>query len=156
VVLTWKTKSSAGGATEVLLAGDVAEDARFDDLHLRGDRAIFDFAKVKHFNSEGLRRLVHFLRAEAERRTLEAKRCSPAVVNQLNLIPELVRLLEVRSVFVPLECPRCGEEAEVLVDLPADRHRPATPDRPCNACGARMEMAEPVTRYFAFLEDGQA
>lgn len=150
-MLRWKVNPVDGGS-EVFLDGDVAEDTDLTGLKPRGPRVVLDAAKVGHINSEGLRRLVNWLRSlGADDRAVEAKRCSPVLVEQLNLVPELGRLMKVRSLFLPLECSQCLGESVVLVDLPA-AGRPPVPTHKCKKCGIAMDLAEPADRYFAFLE----
>jgi hypothetical protein len=150
--LKWKVKPDST-ATEVVLEGDVTESSDFDLLRVTGARLIFDAAKIGHVNSEGLRRLVNYFRRVRANVTeaVELRRCSTAIVDQLNLVPELGALVAVRSIFVPLECPKCLSESQVLVDVAA-KGRPIMVPHKCKSCGTEMDLSEPPDRYFAFLE----
>jgi hypothetical protein len=148
-VLKWRIKTD-GDTSEIVFDGDVSEEAELASLRPAGARVVLDVGKVRRVNSEGLRRLVQWLRG-LKPAQVEVKRCSAAVVDQLNLVPELGALVHVRSMFVPLECVKCLGEAEVLVDVPASG-RPPIPAHACKSCGGPMTMSEPAERYFAFTE----
>src|SRR5690348_6840191 len=126
-MLHWKILARSTEKTHVLLYGDITEAVSFGELvQLRG-RVLLDLAGVRRINSFGVRELLNFLEALAPRCTLEGERCSSAVVMQLNMLPELSKKLQVRSVLVPMECTRCTHEQEVAVEMPAGVKVPRMP-----------------------------
>jgi anti-anti-sigma regulatory factor len=148
-MLNWRISPRAGDETLVMVYGEITEATSFRDLLALRGSATLDLAGVRRLNSFGVRELVDFLDTLGSHCLLAAERCSPAVVTQLNLLPELTRHLAIRSVMAPMECPACFHEREVLVDVRGGRH--AVPKTPCDECEAPMELAEPEERYFAFL-----
>jgi anti-anti-sigma regulatory factor len=149
-MLRWKVTEKGQGGTHVRLYGDITESTSFGELTRLGGTVVLDLEGVRHLNSIGVRELLTFVQSMASRCTLTAEKCSPVIVGQLNMLPEFSRHLTVRSLLVPLECPKCFEEVEVLVDVQTTGRRPAIPDNRCR-CGTSMVLAELEDRYFAFL-----
>jgi ABC-type transporter Mla MlaB component len=140
----------------VLLEGEITEHS-YELLQLRGQlekkarRVVFDLAGIRRINSAGVHKLIRFLQVLEKSCRLEAERCSPAIVNQLNMLPELCRRMQVRSIIVPLECFDCCAEHEITYELSGDAEAPSIPEVPCDECNGKMVLAEPEDRYFAFL-----
>jgi hypothetical protein len=152
-MLHWKILSRSAERTHVLLYGDITEAVSFGELvQLRG-RVLFDLAGVRRINSFGVRELLTLLETLQPRCQLEGERCSTAVVMQLNMLPELSKKLQVRSVLVPMECTRCTHEQEIAVDMPAGVRVPSLPPTRCDRCKSAMQPSEPSDRYFAFTDD---
>lgn len=151
-MLKWKV-TPRGGDTHVVLDGDINEATGFGELKdLRG-RVLFDMEAVRRINSFGVRELVDFLIALGKSCSVEAERCSPAIVSQLNMLPVLSNNLKVRSLIAPLECPECFSEGEVMVEIPLGAKKVKMPKKVCQACSKEMQLAEPEERYFAFLAE---
>jgi hypothetical protein len=135
-----------------MLYGEITEATSFGELtRLRG-RVVMDLAGVRRINSFGVRELLNFFDHLRRACTLEAERCSTAVVAQLNMLPEFSRRIRVRSILAPLECPGCLHEQEVAIELSTGRAK--LPAAICDRCGLAMQLAEPEERYFAFTHDG--
>jgi hypothetical protein len=118
-----------------------------------GRRVVFDLHGVRGINSHGALELIGFLDAVSGGCPIEARRCSAAVVAQLNRIPLLQDLLRARSFYAPLECPGCDGADDLLpVTNELTTRPPELPHRACSKCGAALELAEPADRYFAFLQ----
>jgi anti-anti-sigma regulatory factor len=147
------TVTQRPGETQVVLEGEITGAANLQRLRLIAPRVVLDLGGVRRINSAGVHRLSLFLEAAARSCSLEAVRCSPPVVTQLSLLPRLARHLRVRSVLVPLECPACFSEEEIVVDVAGSGRHPTIPARSCAACGETMILAEPEERYFAFLDE---
>ncbi|MFH0901753.1 MAG: hypothetical protein V2A73_14080 [Pseudomonadota bacterium] len=149
-MLHWRI-ANGQGATQVVLYGEITELASFGELRLLRGPVVLDLAGVKRMNSLGVEALCTFLEELDGAAVFEAERCSPAVVSQLNILPDLAKHLAVRSVLVPIECPRCLQEMEALVKITSVGSSPTLPPAACDDCGAEMRLAEPAERYFAFL-----
>ncbi len=149
-MLRVNVESQGEGQVTVVMEGEITAHASFDELLGRRERMVLDLSGVRRLNSQGVQTLLSFLEESAARGPVAAERCSCAVVMQLNLMPRMADLLEVRSVYVPLECPRCFHEDETLVELDA----PGIPPLPALRCAscqkADYELAEIPARYFAF------
>jgi anti-anti-sigma regulatory factor len=149
-MLKWKV-TPRGGDTHVVLDGDINEATGFGELKQLRGRVLFDMEAVRRINSFGVRELVDFLIALGKSCTIEAERCSPAIVSQLNMLPILSSNMRVRSLIAPLECPECFSESEVMVEIPLGAKQVRMPKTPCKSCSKEMLLAEPEDRYFAFL-----
>lgn len=152
-MLHWKISAKGGAGTHVVLYGEISEATTFGELRRLKGRVVMDFAGVKRINSFGVRELLNFLEALRRDAQVEAVRCSPAFVNQLNLLPELSRKIMVKSILAPLECPGCLQESEAEVQVTHGGARAELPNVKCDDCGRPMELSEPEERYFAFLQE---
>lgn len=152
-MLHWKITSRGAEGTHVLLYGEITESTGFGELKLLRGRVVFDMAGIRRINSFGVREMLNFLETLGRACQIEAERCSTTVVNQLNMLPEFSRKLRVRSIIAPMECGKCGHEADVKVDLPVGGRRAVVPLLECDTCQSPMTMAEPEDRYFAFLTE---
>jgi anti-anti-sigma regulatory factor len=152
-MLHWKISHRTGGDTLIKLSGEISEMSQFggDLATIRGPVSL-DCGEIRRINSFGVRALLHFIEALGAHGSVTLENCSPIVVTQLNLLPELTRLVSIRSVRVPLECPRCFHETEEPLDLPRGQRTPPPIRAVCPKCGRDMMLSEPVDRYFAFLE----
>jgi anti-anti-sigma regulatory factor len=151
-MLNWKVTARGPDRTVVLMYGEITESVSFGELtQLRG-RVTLDLAGIRRINSFGVRELLNFFDHLQRSCQIEGERCSSAVVMQLNMLPEFTRHLRVRSILVPLECPRCLQEKEIPVELGATSARPKIPATMCDRCHTAMHLSEPEERYFAFLE----
>jgi anti-anti-sigma regulatory factor len=149
--VTWRIARGTD-ETQVALIGELTEGTKLDDLvaAVRGVITL-DLSGVRRMNSLGVRELVDAVSAMRARGRLAFERCSPAIVNQLNMLPELCDKVAIRSVFAPMECPKCLSERELLVDVTRGE-RFLSLVCACEECGAEMDLAEPRDRFFAFLE----
>jgi len=153
-MLNWKITARGPDRTVVLLYGEITESVTFGELtQLRG-RVAFDLAGIRRINSFGVRELLNFLDTLLKSCQIEAERCSSAVVMQLNMLPELCSKLRVRSILVPLECPRCLHEHEIVIEMGVPGKVPKIPTTSCDRCKTPMQLSEPEDRYFAFVVDG--
>ena len=149
-MLEWKISTGDDGQLQVRLSGDLTEKVDVSELIIDAGAVTFIADGIRHINSQGVKRLLDFVKELAARARIRASRCSPSFVHQLNMVPELARCLTVVSVIAPMECTECVAEADTLVTLPARGEMPALAARPCEICGAAMELAELEERYFAF------
>lgn len=136
-------------AVHLAIGGELNEHTDLSALARATGDLVLDLEHVRLVNSSGAGRLVQLIEEMDEGRVIV--RCSPAVVNQLNLWPMLARRLLIRSVMAPLECQECQSICDVAVDV-ASGQRPSLPDVACETCGVTMELADLPERYFAFLE----
>ncbi len=147
-----------GAENRVNLVGQVDERTQLDDLAKKLDRVVvMDLEKVSFINSVGVREWIRMLRSLEERGVeLRMKRCSEAMVHQMNMIVEAKGRAQVESFFAPYLCEDCGYEGSMCLDvaesLPLFRKMDA-PTLPCPECNGTMEFNEIPERYFLFLED---
>lgn len=143
---TVATDSDETGS-RVTLLGEVTEQANLEKLFTLPQPVVLDLAGVRYINTPGSLALVRMI--EVLRNGVVAERCSPAVVRQLNLLPDLSDHLQVRSVILPFECPNCQVEYSALIDI--ENRRPLLLNRRCGTCFGVLEPDEPAEQYFAFL-----
>jgi polyphosphate kinase len=149
-MLSWKTRPRKDGEMYIVLEGELTEGESLHDLEIDADRVVFNMARVRYINSEGSRRLLHFLEDVGKRARITAELCAPAVVDLINMVPIFLDHMRVESVIVPIECPNCFAEGDLRVHLPA--HGTPDLDYPdCEDCGTPTELAALEERYFAFL-----
>jgi hypothetical protein len=148
--LSWKVVD--GGVVE--LAGEVDEHVDFAPLTARlSGHVVFDLARVRRINSQGVRAWIDFLR-DAPVRTLVFRRCSPAVITQVNMIANFRGPATIESFLAPYVCDACGGEVEHLIDVADQRRRGgAMPPVKCPSCGAAMQFDDVPDRYLSFLAD---
>lgn len=134
----------------MVLEGDLTEAESLQDLRVEADRVVFNLSRVRYVNSEGSRRLIHFLEG-LHKTEITLELCSPAIVDLINMVPMLATLAHVESVIVPLECPDCLNETDMRVHLP-ESGRPELDYPECEECSVVTELAVLPERYFAFID----
>lgn len=124
---------------------------------IEGDTVVIDLSGVDRINSCGVRDWVNWLNdLHAAGKRVILIRCSPCIVNQLNLVNNFVGGGMVKSFFAPYYCERCDkEEAKLLqVESFAGMTQPRAPAVRGEGCsGVKCEMAfdDIEDAYFAFL-----
>lgn len=153
--LRWSLDPREDGAVLISLDGEITDEVELHELFLLGygRRIVLDLGQLRRINSHGVLELIGYLGAVSGGRPIEARRCSVAVIAQLNMIPLLQDLLRVHSFYAPLECTSCDGVDDLLLAMDdIATYPPALPHRACPQCGAGLELAEPMDRYFAFLQ----
>jgi hypothetical protein len=151
--LAWRVVEADGG-TVVELVGEIDENADFAELKGRLAGAVtFDLAEVRRINSCGVREWVNFVRELPAVRELAFRRCSPAVITQLNMIFNFRGRARVLSFYAPYVCDHCGHEIEHLIDAAAQSAlgRSRVPDVTCAKCAQPMSFDDIPDRYLSFL-----
>lgn len=122
-----------------------------------GRTVVIDLSGVERINSCGVRDWVNWLNdLDARGKQVVLVRCSPCIVNQVNLVNNFVGRGKVKSFFAPYFCPRCDNEQLKLLQVEdfADMERPQAPDVRGDACQqaqCEMEFDDLEDAYFAFL-----
>jgi hypothetical protein len=148
--MSWRVAD--GGVVE--LGGEIDERTDFAPVSTRlTGHAVLDLSRIRRINSQGVRTWIDFLR-DAPVRTLVFRRCSPAVITQVNMIANFRGPATIESFLAPYVCERCESELEHLIDV-AEYRRGAggVPRVACPACGAAMAFDDVPERYFSFLAD---
>src|SRR4029077_8866892 len=106
------------GLTFVKITGAIDESFNgaglVSDLH--GD-TIFHLGGITRFSSFGVREWVNMMRALKGRvRHALLVECSPAVVNQLNVVVDFTAGAHVKSFHLPFVCPKCQRDRAFTVD----------------------------------------
>lgn len=152
--LSWRIKSRSG-FTAVELYGIVDERADFAELASQLSGAVvLELGAITRINSVGVREWIRFVSDLPEVTELTLSHCSPAIVNQLNMIANFHGRGRIRSFYAPYVCADCNHEADRLIDVEADRPGSTTlaPER-CPRCDGEMSLDDLPERYLAFLVD---
>lgn len=154
--------TSTGRDHEVALAGQLDERADLTSLlgRLTGGRVVFDLSLVSFINSIGVREWIRLLAGLRDRKCeVVLRRCSEAMVHQMNMIAETSRGAIVESFFMPVDCPSCGYEASIVVEVAPHRTMLARKEAPsvaCPECSAPARLNELPERYLLFLSHDAA
>ncbi len=144
-------------AVYLRLYGVLDED---NDLVQRGDvangrrSAIVDSSGIAHINSCGVRDWVTWLdKIAASGAQVILVGCSPAIVQQINLVQNFTARGWVKSFYAPYFCPQCETEKLLLLDARALGAPPlSAPNCRCDECDGAMDFDDLPQSYFAFLE----
>ena len=147
------------GVTFLKVSGVIDEDNTLAGSlkKIEGGTVLMDLSEVRRINSCGVRDWVNWLNDLADRnKRVIFLRCSPCIVNQINLVNNFVGQGKVKSFFAPYYCPRCDcEQLELLqVEQFAGMARPTAPGvrgRDCNQATCEMAFDDIEEAYFAFL-----
>ncbi|MCB9652841.1 MAG: STAS domain-containing protein [Deltaproteobacteria bacterium] len=147
-----------GGHACLTLSGDITEKADFAPI-LQSDLSpvVLDLLDIGRINSSGVREWIAFVRRlAASGRRLVLLRCSPAIVQQANMITNFLGDAEVRSTLAPYYCASC--DFDHLEEIATEHQTKCPPhleeELPCPKCGEMMEFSDLSADYFAFLARG--
>jgi anti-anti-sigma regulatory factor len=151
--------SNAGRESRVELSGQLDERADLARVVEKLDGSVvFDLAAVSFINSIGVREWVRLLRQLHEKNVrVTLRRCSEAMVHQMNMIVETVAHTRVESFFVPYMCDACGAEASMCIEVEphlSGLRRMEAPAQKCPECSGQMSFAEIPARYLLFVSQG--
>ncbi len=149
------------GWTAIALDGVINEHSDFAPLtrQVTGDTVVIDTERVRRINSMGVREWVNWmkaLRSGGHRVALIA--CSPAIMDQVNLVRNFAEGTIVVSFQAPYYCDRCDLEQEHLIQtsqLLASGARTAPPF-PCGKPACALTFDDVEESYFSFLDDQSA
>jgi anti-anti-sigma regulatory factor len=146
------------GWTAVGLRGTIDEHAGLASVtgQVRGRLVVVDVGAIARINSVGVRDWMNWLKALAEGgRRVVLVDCSPAMMDQVNLVRNFTQGAWVDSFLAPYFCDRCDLERDERLDPVALRRDGAgvAPAISCgkSACGLTFDDVE--EGYFAFIED---
>lgn len=110
---------------------------------------------VRRINSYGVRAWIEGVRRVPPGVSVELHECSPAVVDQLNMVAGFVGRAKVISFYAPMACERCGHEKEQLFDVAEYRKRGQLPAVSCPRCAAAMQVDDLEDHYLLFAREGE-
>ena len=146
------------GWTAARLAGVIDEHCRLRALtaELDGPILVLDLGGVLRINSVGVRDWVTWLgELRARQLRIVLVRCSPAIMEQVNLVRNFAEGALVHSLLAPYYCERCDleENHHLLTREMVSAGTRLAPSFPCEkpACGKTFDDLE--DSYFAFLDD---
>jgi predicted Zn-ribbon and HTH transcriptional regulator len=117
---------------------------------------VIDLEKVSFINSIGVREWIRLLRQLADKKVqVTLRRCSEAMVYQLNMIIDTSTNAQVDSFYAPYACNKCGYEGSMCIEMGPnlDRlRRMEAPELTCPECRSAMQLSEIPQRYLLFVE----
>jgi hypothetical protein len=139
-MLEVRVKPLEGGSLHAALIGKI--DEHFDGQAIltaatAATQVVLQLDGIRSISSLGIRALERFMLALGGRQIF-LDEISPALANQLAMIPNLLGSAQVRSAKLPFVCPSCGRELQHAIPYErgaAERHAPT-----CSACRAKMEF----------------
>jgi serine/threonine protein kinase len=138
---------SRDDGVDVTFRGEINETSVLDTVFQHRGTIRLDLSGVTRINSVGIRIWLEAMRAATSQRLIMT-RCSPCIVNQINLIPSLAQGVEVESILVPYVCRTCSEESLELVKTSIIRGG-NPPVRHCVRCREALDCDAVVEEYFA-------
>ncbi|MGE0525971.1 MAG: hypothetical protein AB7G93_09370 [Bdellovibrionales bacterium] len=146
-----------GPDVRMALEGVVDENCQLPDFEEEiPGRMLVDLEMLSMINSLGCRKWVDWMRRVRARAGLILQRCSPPVVNQMNILAGfLPKGVIVESFFAPYLCAECGHnELDLFVrgehfDDSGITH--VAEHRSCPSCSGCMDLDVMPQRYFSFL-----
>lgn len=151
----------APGLTFLKVSGTVDETFSASQLsgQIRAD-TILHLGKVTRFSSFGVREWVRLMKdLQGRVKHCILVECSPAVVNQLNVVVDFAAGAHVKSVQLPYACQNCELDKLVTVDVDAQRAEllaGTLPQVQCPQCKNPMVFDDLPGSYLAFLRDAAA
>ncbi|MEZ4265021.1 MAG: hypothetical protein R3F39_01490 [Myxococcota bacterium] len=146
------------GWTAVGLRGTIDEHAGLAAVssQIRGRLVVLDLGAIARINSVGVRDWMIWLKSLSEGgRRVVLVDCSPAMMDQVNLVRNFTQGAWVDSFLAPYFCDRCDLERDERLDPVALRRSGVeqAPEITCGkpACGLSFDDVE--EGYFAFLQD---
>jgi len=147
--------AASGDGTEVVYTfkGEVDESFKQKDLpRIKAQKIVLVLEDIRHLNSCGIREWVYMVRELSKMGRLIFKKCSVAMVDQINMVPDSVRGAEIESFYAPYACDEHGEIAK-LVDMKSvqtTRGMPNPPTMHCDDCSRQLEFDALPGSYFLF------
>jgi hypothetical protein len=141
-----------GSRTSITIGGIIDEGADLTGFHdLQGD-VVVDLAEIRRINSYGVRLWVDAMRKIPPDARVVFVRCSPPMVEQMNMIHGFFGQGELKSFFAPMICPECEEPENELFEVDSCRDAGGKlPATTCAACGEQMEVDDIESQYLFFL-----
>lgn len=149
------TVDATDAAVVYQFSGDVDESFRQKDVpRLKHATVVIDTGDIRMFNSCGIREWVYLVRDLAKLGQLVFRRCSVAMIDQINMVPDTLLTGKIESFFAPYFCP-CSGEVNRLIDITqhgADLASAHAPALMCEKCQKPLEFDALEESYFLFLK----
>ena len=143
----------AGDQTEVTITGVVDEHIDLAPLAPVSGRVRIDLQGVRRINSVGVRAWVDAMKGLASRAQVTFTRCSPPIVDQLNMIHGFLAGARVESFYGAMICPTCETEHLALFDVRAVQQQGHLTEVRCPKCSTPMELDDIEDEYLLFIRE---
>ena len=136
--------------------GEVDEHFRQKEVpRIRKAQINFILEDITTFNSCGIREWIYLVRDISELGKLSFKKCSVAMIDQINMVPDSLGSGSVESFFAPYFC-NCGGEVNRLITVAESKQsliNKTAPEFNCENCGSKLEFDALEESYFLFAEN---
>ena len=132
------------------LSGIIDEHADLSFFAALNGPIRLNLRQVKRINSHGVRSWLEGIRKVPGGAAVEFVECSPAIIDQANMVAGFLGRGIVASFFVPILCARCGYEHDELFfteDYTRDGHLPSVS---CPRCATTLKLDELESNYLLF------
>ena len=150
-----KVKHEKQGETLILyFSGDILEDVDFPALvGTTAPHTVLNCKEVVRINSLGVKRWIQYFEPLKEAGThLRFVECSPAIVEQINMIRNFICGGTVESIYVPFVCPQCKKSVVSLFQVNELRQSGLKlPDVKCQSCPVAAVFDDLIDEYFQFM-----
>ncbi len=137
-MVTLDKKQLSDGSLHVTVSGKI--DEKFDGTAIveaaRSHKVVMHLGGVRSISSLGVRAFESFIE-ELSKGEVILIHVSPAIANQMIMIPNLCPRAKIESAKLPFACPSCGEEKAHSVPWRANAH---IEHAPTCTCGAVMQL----------------
>jgi hypothetical protein len=139
-MVQFEKKKLNDGSLHVTISGKI--DEKFDGASVVSEagvvagKVVIHLGGIRSISSLGVRAFESFVGQLANREVVMIH-VSPAIANQMTMIPNLCATAKVESAKLPFSCPGCGAEKSHSVPW---RPGAAVEHAPRCACGSRMEL----------------
>ncbi len=149
------TKEQKGGVLHVKLLGAIDENTSFEQSigGVPPSEIRLNCKEVSRINSTGVKMWIRYFLAAKQKGTLILfEECSPAIVEQFNLISNFACGGKIDSVVAPYCCESCKAEIRGTVQsAEMEKISRDPPPVPCPKCGKNAVFDDVPEEYFAFL-----
>jgi hypothetical protein len=148
------TKEQKGDELVISFVGIMREGVELETLvgPLSG-KVRFNCKGIQRINSVGVKNWVRYF--ESLKKTslnIVFEHCSPAIVEQVNMISNFLQGYPMVSVYVPFACTKCGSELVGHFEVEAlKKLKFEIPTLNCTKCGGVAEFDDIPEEYFNFL-----
>ena len=145
----WETFSYTGNIDEN------SEEILTPYLKSLGQNVIINFGNVDKINSCGVLHWINFIGALCASRQVRYEKCTPDIIQQINMIPRFTNTAEIVSVYARYVCTHCGHEQMYLFvkgkNLPLAA-QDGVSEVACSKCRKITSFQEVEEDYFAFVD----
>ena len=141
--------------TEFHLSGEIDETVRLEEQFENIKPPLLIHTKGVHrINSAGARNWILFFEGLQKKGVpFYFVECSPAIVDQMNLIANFRAGGGVISIYVPFVCEKCRADLVGLFTIESLQQLGGKmPAQPCTKCGGTARFDEIESEYFGFLK----
>lgn len=116
------------------------------------EKVSFNLEQVELVNSLGARYWIEFIR-DLEKKTgsIKLRNCSIAFIECCNIYPKFAPKNTIESLYVPIDCPKCGNDGVVLCAAAQLVNDGKLPESRCVNCSSMVEPQVPLDEYLQCL-----